>query len=329
MQWNNGGNIMKKEVNIYGFKNMPKLLKEKYYVNHNSDFMLRTIDSGLIDIDPYNLPNDLTGEQELDLKKRIARECIDNPWYFFRTVLRLPNSQQPFDVHVGNLTLIRLMINNANIICKLPRQSWVTTTVAGMMLWESIFGKAREPITVFGRSDSDKEAVLDKVATMANLLPDYFTKPIMLSHQKNRIKFFTGTSVMTSGRYLSEYINLDYPGFWFVDDAEFSKFDPDYVQYKENPMKWRVFRIHGISDKVSNEPRKWREMIRCAFPWHDALHALPDKAIQEIAQKKVIYLDYDPCELFDDAVIETLKKSLDEDSFNREVLLRDDFDITE
>ena len=319
---------MGKEVEIQGFENMPKLLKEKYYVVHNNDFMLRTIDSELIGIDPYNIPKDLSNEQEFDLKRRIVKECIDNPWYFFRTIIRLPNDQQAFDVHVGNLTLIRLMINNANIICKLPRQSWVTTTVAGMMLWESMFRSVRESITVFGKSNADKEVVLDKVAAMANLLPDYIIKSIMFPRYKNRIEFFTGTSVMISGRYPSEYINLDYPGFWFVDDAEFSNFDPEYVQYRENPMKWRVFRIHAISDRLSNEPQLWRKMIRCAFPWHNALHALPDKAIQEIAQKKVIYLNCDAYELYDDAVIETLKKSLDEDSFNREVLLRDDFDIT-
>ena len=322
---------MEKELKINGFENMPELLKERYYVYHNNDFMLKTIDSELESIDPYNLPE----ENRIELIARINEECEKNPWYFFRKMLRQVTGE-PFTVNVATLTLLRLMLNGANVIYKTPRQTWATTTVAGMMIWEAIYRPENKSnlIRIFGDDAADMDAIMMRVHRMLDRLPAYIIDKSMLTISEDRTEFqLSGSSILKQYICLNGRLDSDYPGSWFVDDAEYSSIDPRSVRSRDGrDTTWRVFRIHGISDSSSHDSEQWRQMIKEAFPWNNALHALPDIAIKEIAHKNVIYVKCAADEILSDEQIATMKSvldSVDDDDavFRREVLLEDDYSI--
>ena len=63
----------------------------------NNKFFLRIYDRSLSKIDPHD-PN-LTQEEQ----SKVLQECIRNPWYFIREVIRIPVPGKPkkFELHRG------------------------------------------------------------------------------------------------------------------------------------------------------------------------------------------------------------------------------------
>lgn len=89
---------------------------------YNHAFPLALLDPELQGVDPFNY--------ELitpDLAMRIANECAENPWYFFREVARAPaqggaNPKQ-FEASRGNMALYWLFFNHITQILIQPRQT--------------------------------------------------------------------------------------------------------------------------------------------------------------------------------------------------------------
>ena len=71
----------------------------------NNKFFLRLYDRGLAGIDPYSpgLPK--------DIQIRIFMECLINPWYWLREILRIPEDGKP--VEIGGGTPYRIDRNDA------------------------------------------------------------------------------------------------------------------------------------------------------------------------------------------------------------------------
>lgn len=86
----------------------------------NNKFFLVILDTDLIGIDPHNLKDD-----SMELKLRIARECKQNPWYFFRSMIRVPaagTNGTPFILSRANLGMIWLYFNHIDNLLIMPRQ---------------------------------------------------------------------------------------------------------------------------------------------------------------------------------------------------------------
>ena len=73
----------------------------------NNKFFLRIFDTGLIGVDPYSpvLPK--------DMQIRIIIECMINPWYFLREVLRIPVDGLPIEPGGG----VAYQIDRNNAAC--------------------------------------------------------------------------------------------------------------------------------------------------------------------------------------------------------------------
>lgn len=86
----------------------------------NNKFFLVILDKELKGIDPYDLKDD-----SMELKLRIAQECKTNPWYFFRSMLRVPaagSAGTPFQLSRANLSMIWLYFNHVDNLLIMPRQ---------------------------------------------------------------------------------------------------------------------------------------------------------------------------------------------------------------
>ena len=92
-------------------------------IKHN-EFMLLILDPDLARIDPRDprLP--------AQMKARVLRECIYNPWYFLREICRIPEvgraSGVPFMLDRGNKAMLFCLMLNLNTSVILPRQTGKT-----------------------------------------------------------------------------------------------------------------------------------------------------------------------------------------------------------
>lgn len=94
----------------------------------NHSFMLATFDRDLKDVDPLNVDPDDTVTQIL-----VNREIRQNPWYFFREIVRVQNLGKgtfdlPFKLHLGNLAELYLMLNGYDAHISMPRQCYGKTS---------------------------------------------------------------------------------------------------------------------------------------------------------------------------------------------------------
>ena len=111
----------------------------------NYAFHLCLLQKELEDVDPHD-PN-LTPEQ----MTLIGLECLYNPWYFFREVLRIPPQASansiPFRANRGNISLIWLFFNHIDVGLTQPRQTGKSVSVDGLVLYLLVIGSITPVLT--------------------------------------------------------------------------------------------------------------------------------------------------------------------------------------
>lgn len=86
----------------------------------NNKFFLMLLDKDLLGIDPHNLK-----DESVELKLRIVAEANLNPWYYFRSILRIPETGSDgshFLLSRANLNMIWLYFNHIDNLQIIPRQ---------------------------------------------------------------------------------------------------------------------------------------------------------------------------------------------------------------
>ena len=111
------------------FLDMHYLLKEKGVKNNL--FFLVIYNERLMNIDPFS--DKLTPQDKLEIEIEVRM----NPWYFFREVCRIEvaGGESEFLLHLGNLSLIYLLLQNFNIIEVLPRQKGKTQSTVAVFIY--------------------------------------------------------------------------------------------------------------------------------------------------------------------------------------------------
>ena len=135
----------------------------------NNKFFLRLYDSNLKGVDPH--AEDLTMEQ----KTRIVNECVKNPWYLLREVIRIPTvaGDIPYNLHRGNLALSWGMFNNKNIILLLPRQHGKTISTICNYIYIYNFASENNEILFFNKEYTDSKLNLKRFKDIYEKLPKY------------------------------------------------------------------------------------------------------------------------------------------------------------
>lgn len=137
----------------------------------NNKFMLVLLDPDLAKIDPHD-PN-----LSRMMKTKVLKECLHNPWYFFREVVRIPDSGQArgvkFELTRGNLALIFCLMLNLNTFLEMPRQTGKTISSLCWYLYLFNFGTANAEMSFLNKKLDDSKLNLQRIREIRDLLPSY------------------------------------------------------------------------------------------------------------------------------------------------------------
>ena len=137
----------------------------------NNRFMLTLLDPDLARIDPYD------PTLSAMMKTKVLKECLYNPWYFFREVVRIPDSGQAtgvkFQLSRGNLALLFCLMMNLNTFLEQPRQTGKTISSLCWYLYLFNFGTANAEMSFLNKKLDDSKLNLQRIREIRDLLPSY------------------------------------------------------------------------------------------------------------------------------------------------------------
>lgn len=137
----------------------------------NNKFMLALLDPDLARIDPFD-PN-----LSRMMKTKVLKECLYNPWYYFREIVRIPDSGQAtgvkFELSRGNLALIFCLMLNLNTFLEQPRQTGKTISSLCWYLYLFNFGTANAEMSFLNKKLDDSKLNLQRIREIRELLPSY------------------------------------------------------------------------------------------------------------------------------------------------------------
>ncbi len=165
-------------------------LEMHYYLRdigiERNKFMLTLLDPDLASIDPY--------DPKLNpiMKSKVLRECIYNPWYFFREIVRIPDSGSAtgvkFELNRGNLALLFCTMLNLNTYIEMPRQTGKTVGALVWYLYLFNFGTANAEINFLNKKLDDSKLNLQRLRDMRKLLPSYLRMDQAFNPDGSRIR---------------------------------------------------------------------------------------------------------------------------------------------
>lgn len=137
----------------------------------NNRFMLTLLDPDLARIDPHD------PTLSAMMKTKVLKECLYNPWYFFREVVRIPDSGQAtgvkFQLSRGNLALLFCLMMNLNTFLEQPRQTGKTISSLCWYLYLFNFGTANAEMSFLNKKLDDSKLNLQRIREIRELLPSY------------------------------------------------------------------------------------------------------------------------------------------------------------
>lgn len=137
----------------------------------NNQFMLSLFDPTLMHIDPHN-PAHVTPE----IARRIFIECLYNPWYYFREVVRIPTTggnAVPFEFHRGNLALIWCFYNDMDAFLTLPRQTGKTIATQAIMSHQMYFAGYNYDLAMYTKDQTLLQDNVLRLKDIRDALPPY------------------------------------------------------------------------------------------------------------------------------------------------------------
>lgn len=154
-------------------------------IEHNR-FMLVLLDPDLARINPHD-PTLSTM-----MKTKVLRECLYNPWYFFREVVRIPDSGQAsgvkFELSRGNLALLFCLIMNINTFLEMPRQTGKTISSLCWYLYLFNFGTSNAEMSFLNKKLDDSKLNLQRIRQIRDLLPSYLKMDQAFAPDGSKIK---------------------------------------------------------------------------------------------------------------------------------------------
>lgn len=141
----------------------------------NNKFFLRIFDTGLIGVDPYSpvLPK--------DMQIRIFVECMINPWYWLREVLRIPVDGLPIEVGGGvpyridrcNVACWYLFLNGIDFYQSKPRQQGKTQDCIARFNYAYHFANMSSTILFFNKDQDQANVNLYRLKCQRDMFPSW------------------------------------------------------------------------------------------------------------------------------------------------------------
>ena len=139
----------------------------------NNTFFLKIYNRDLIGKDPYDPSISKTMIDAMIL------ECMMNPYYFLREIIRIPEqggavgvgSGSPFVLHRGNLAATFCFIHDIDFYLLLPRQCFKTYSTLSIILWAYLFGITNAQFNFISLSQGGADDNLKKFKGLKDVLP--------------------------------------------------------------------------------------------------------------------------------------------------------------
>jgi len=126
-------------------------------------------------------------------------KCAENPIYFLETYMKIVSVDKglvSFDLYPFQREIAVKVINNRFVICKMPRQSGKTTTIAGLILWHVLFNANFQVAVLAHKADQARE-ILSRIQLAYESLPLWLQQGIV-SWNKGSIELENGSKIKAS-----------------------------------------------------------------------------------------------------------------------------------
>ena len=141
-----------------------------------------------------NVEVEFTPEQVQEYLK-----CANDPVHFFETYIKIVNVDEgliAFKPYEFQKEIVQKCVDNRFTICKMPRQTGKTTTVAGLLLWYIIFNENFN-IAILANKMAQSREILSRVQLAYENLPKWLQQGV-LEWNKGNIELENGSKLMAS-----------------------------------------------------------------------------------------------------------------------------------
>lgn len=164
----------------------------------NNKFMLALMQPELQGVDPHDPFLDEA------TKFKVKTECIYNPWYFIREVMRVPpaagDKAVKLEANRGNISLWWSFLNHIDYFLVQIRQTGKSLNSDGISVWYQIFGARNSRSNLYTKGDIFKEHIA-RLKKLRTLLPSYLVN--IVKKDTDNQKEFTN---MSQGNRMVVYI---------------------------------------------------------------------------------------------------------------------------
>lgn len=149
----------------------------------NCLWCLALLQPALEHVDPHS--EDLTLEQKIMIKN----ECLYNPWYYFREVVRVPpasgNKPVKFKANRGNLSMLWCYFNSVDYALIQPRQTGKSVSTDCLMVLLIYIMAMNTELSLITKDDQLRRTNVERLKKIRRLLPLYLV-PVTKSDTDNQ-----------------------------------------------------------------------------------------------------------------------------------------------
>jgi len=141
-----------------------------------------------------NIPVEFTAEQVEEFIK-----CSQSPLYFIENYIKIVNIDQgliPFNMYDFQKDIVRLVEDERFVICKMPRQTGKTTTVAAVLLWYTMFHEDFS-IAILAHKSAQSREILGRIQLAYEHLPRWLQLGIV-EWNKGNIELENGSKMLAA-----------------------------------------------------------------------------------------------------------------------------------
>lgn len=141
-----------------------------------------------------NIPVEFTAEQVEEFIK-----CSQSPLYFIENYIQIVNIDQgliPFNMYDFQKDIVRLVEDERFVICKMPRQTGKTTTVAAVLLWYTMFHEDFS-IAILAHKSAQSREILGRIQLAYEHLPRWLQLGIV-EWNKGNIELENGSKMLAA-----------------------------------------------------------------------------------------------------------------------------------
>ena len=126
-------------------------------------------------------------------------KCSKDPAYFMKTYVRIVNIDKglvPFELYPFQEDIVDLVTTERFVICKMPRQSGKTTTVAATLLWYILFSENYN-IAILANKMQQAREILSRIQLAYEHLPKWLQQGV-LEWNKGNLELENGSKILAS-----------------------------------------------------------------------------------------------------------------------------------